>query len=218
MKVSFFPPESHKRRFLYTIVESIVACWCYFFYHFEVQGKDHLPHQGPAIITPKHQYWTDIPLIARAFHKIPLYYIAKKELFHFPPVGSFLAALGGIPLDREAPIKTLDSFKNLNLLLKKKQRIVIFPEGTYYRETMGKGKSRLIRMILKFQEEEQLASPIPFIPVGIIYKKSGFRNAVKISIGGPLRAERESEAEMHTQKIIKAIACLSELDSDGEKS
>jgi len=90
--------------------------------------------------------------------------------------------------------------------------IVFFPEGTYYRGTVGKGKSRLIKMILKFQEEEQLQNPIPFIPVGISYQRIRFRQKVTIKIGEPLYAERESEAKEFTQKVMKAIACLSNLD------
>lgn len=166
---------------------------------------------------PKHQYWTDIPLIGFAFYNIHLNYIAKKELFRFPLVRTFLTTLGGIPLDREKPIKSLDSFKHLSFLLRMRQKIVIFPEGTYYTGIIGKGKSRLIKMILKFQEEEQLSNHIPFIPVGIIYQKMKFRQKVTIRIGEPLYADRESDAEEFTQKVMKAIAFLSDLDVKGEK-
>jgi len=47
------------------------------------------------------------------------------------------------------------------------EKIVIFPEGTYFRHEVGSGKSRLLQMILRFQTE--LGNPIPFIPVGIRY-------------------------------------------------
>jgi 1-acyl-sn-glycerol-3-phosphate acyltransferase len=173
MKVRFIPAESTVRRILYNFVQVLITCWCNSFYHLEVHGKIHIPKRGPAIIAPKHQYWTDIPLIARAFYNIHLNYIAKKELFRFPFTRDFLIALGGIPLDREAPIKSIDSFRHLSFLLKREHNIVIFPEGTYFRGTVGRGKSRLIKMILKFQEEEQLPKPIPFIPVGITYQKKG---------------------------------------------
>ncbi len=212
MNVSFTPTESCRRSLLYGCMKVIVACWCKLFYHFELYGKNHVPDRGPVIIAPKHQYWTDIPLIAFAFYNIPLNYIAKKELFRFPMIRTFLTTLGGIPLDRKAPIKTLGSFRYLYLLLKRKQKIVIFPEGTYYRGKIGKGKSRLIKMILKFQEEEQLADPIPFIPVGVIYQKKGFKQKVMIKIGAPLYAERGADAEEFTLKIMSAIASLSDMD------
>ena len=73
-------------------------------------------------------------------------------------------------------------------------------------------------MILKFQQEEKLPDPIPFIPVGINYQKKRFRKKVKIKIGAPLYAKGEGEAEEFTQKIMNAIALLSDLDVNGEKT
>jgi len=218
MKVKFIPPESRRRRLLYGVMKLILPRWCNCLYHLDVYGTQHIPKQGCAIITPKHQYWTDIPLIGLTFYNIHLNYIAKKELFRFPLIRTFLTILGGIPLDRKAPIKSLDSFRHLNHLLRRKEKIVIFPEGTYYRGRIGKGKSRLIKMILKFQEEEHLPDPIPFIPVGISYQKRRLRQKVKISIGEPLFAKGESEAEEFTQKIMYKIALLSNLDVNGEQT
>lgn len=217
MKARFIPAESPAGKIIYGLMKVLITCWCTCLYHFEVYGKKHIPKEGPAIIAPKHQYWTDIPLLAFAFCNIHLNYIAKKELFYFPLIRGFFMALGGIPLDRKAPIKSLDSFRHLSFLLKRKQKIVIFPEGTYYRGTVGKGKSRLIKMILKFQEEEQLPHPIPFVPVGISYQKIRFRQKVTINIGEPLYAKRESEAEELTRKVMEAITSLSNLDVNGEK-
>jgi 1-acyl-sn-glycerol-3-phosphate acyltransferase len=212
MKVSFIPPESRRKSLIYGFTKLIIPYWCKCFYHLEVHGKEHISQEGLAIIAPKHQYWTDIPLVALTFYHIQLNYIAKKELFRLPLVRTFLTILGGIPLDRGAPIKSLDSFRHLNHLLKRKEKIVIFPEGTYYRGRVGKGKSRLVKMILKFQEEEQLPDPIPFIPVGISYQKMRFRQKVKVRIGEPLYTRGESEAEQFTQKIMNKIALLSDLD------
>ena len=212
MKVGFVPPESRRGNLLYHLMKVVVTCWCKLFYHFEVYGKDRIPSRGPMIIAPKHQYWTDIPFVAFAFYNIPLNYVAKQELFRFPVVRTFLMTLGGIPLDRKAPIKTLDSFRYLHHLLKRQQKVVVFPEGTYCRGKVGKGKSRLIKMILRFQEEEKLSDPIPFIPVGVVYQKRRFRQAVRIRIGEPLYAEKGSDAEAFTRNIMSAIAFLSDMD------
>ena len=212
MNVRFPQTESVSRSLLYGFMKVVVTCWCKLLYHFEVHGRDHIPDRGPLIIAPKHQYWTDIPLVAFAFYNIPLNYIAKEELFRFPVIRTFLTMLGGIPLDRRTPIKTIDSFKYLYYLLRREQRIVIFPEGTYYRGKIGKGKSRLIKMILKFQEEEKLSEPIPFIPVGVIYRKKRFRQRVRIKIGKPLYAGSKSDAEEFTRNLMGAIAFLSDMD------
>jgi hypothetical protein len=72
-------------------------------------------------------------------------------------------------------------------------------------------------MILKFQEEERISDPIPFIPVGVIYQKKKFRQKVRIRIGEPLYAEKESNAEEFTRNLMGAIAFLSDMDLNGER-
>ena len=211
MAITFFAPGSHLRNIIYGLMKVLVPFWCKCTYKFEVNGTNNIPKGGPAIIAPKHQYWTDIPLIGFAFYNIQLNYVAKRELFHLPLISHFLIALGGIPLDRRAPIKSLDSFRHLTTLLKQKEYVVIFPEGTYCRGFVGKGKSRLIKMILKFQEAEKLHQPIPFIPVGLIYKKNGIRKKVVVNIGKPSSAEKESEAQSLTNRLMEQIAHLSNL-------
>ncbi len=176
------------------------------FYKLETEVKGVLPDQGPLIILPKHQYWTDIPLVGLAFPQ-PLYFVAKRELFRYPLIRNYLSLGGGIPLDRERTIRTLESFKRLAGLLKRRERIVIFPEGTYFKNIVGKGKSRLLQWILTFQET--FNERIPFIPVGIHYgERIGFRRQVKICIGSPLYAERDSEALSLTDRVMDEISRL----------
>jgi len=179
------------------------------FYRIETEMKMTLPDDGPMVILPKHQYWTDIPLISLTFNP-HLYFVAKKELFRYPLIRHYLSLAGAIPVDREKSIRTLDSFKMLITLLKANERIVIFPEGTYFRNRVGSGKGRLLQMILKFQEE--LKQKIPFIPVGIRYgERKGWRRRVEICIGSPLFAERESEAISLTERAMEEISHLSRL-------
>jgi 1-acyl-sn-glycerol-3-phosphate acyltransferase len=181
-------------------------------YRIDVEGRENLPSAGPGIILPKHQYWTDIPVVALAAWR-PISYIAKQELFVYPGIRHFLAALGGIPLDRGNPVKTLDSFRHLDQLLKEKEFIVLFPEGTYYPNCMGRGKHRLIERILRVQEkmgwrEDQVIS---FIPVGIRYMGQGMRKEVRVRIGKPLFFDGKKNAQEFTGVIVGEIAKLSGL-------
>jgi len=179
------------------------------FYRIETEKRTTLPNHGPMIILPKHQYWTDIPIISLAFKPL-LYFVAKKELFQYPLIREYLSLVGGLPVDRKQSIRTLDSFKVLVSLLRAGEKIVIFPEGTYIRNGVGSGKSRLLRMILKYQSE--LGCPIPFIPVGIRYgERSGWRRRVEVCIGSPLFAERESDAVPLTHRAIEEISHLCRL-------
>jgi len=198
-----------RNSFVYITTKKIAQGVFSIFYRIETERKSALPDHGPMIILPKHQYWTDIPIISLAFEPL-LYFVAKKELFKYPLIRDYLFFLGGLPVDRGQSIRSLDSFKTLVSLLKAGERIVIFPEGTYFRNEVGSGKSRLLKMILRFQLD--LGYPIPFIPVGIRYGgRSGWRRRVEVCIGCPLFAEKESDAISLTQQAMEEIRCLCRL-------
>jgi len=194
---------------VYSMTKKVAQLVFSLFYRIETEMKMTLPDHGPMVILPKHQYWTDIPMISLIFNP-HLYFVAKKELFRYPLIRHYFSLAGAIPVDREKSIRTLDSFKMLIALLKANERIVIFPEGTYFINIVGAGKSRLLQMILKFQEE--LKQKISFVPVGIRYgERKGWRRRVEICIGSPLFAERESDAIALTERAMEEISRLSRL-------
>ncbi len=194
---------------VYAVTKGIARLVFSVVYQIEAEKRTRLPNQGPMVILPKHQYWTDIPVVSIAFESL-LYFVAKKELFKYPLIRGMLFLLGGLPVDRKQSIRTLDSFKVLVSLLRAGEKIVIFPEGTYFRNGVGSGKSRLLQMILKFQSE--LGCPVPFIPVGIHYgERSGCRRRVEVCIGSPLFAEGESDAISLTHRAMEEISRLSRL-------
>jgi 1-acyl-sn-glycerol-3-phosphate acyltransferase len=183
-------------------------------YRMKVEGRENLPRVGPAIILPKHQFWTDIPIVGLAAFK-PLNFIAKQELFAYPIVRHFLSSLGGVPVNRLNPVKSLDSFRYVEELLRKGEFIVLFPEGTYYPHTIGRGKHRFIQRILRVQEKmgKLGGQAVPFIPVGIRYDEKNFRKAVHVRLGPPIYSRGESEAEEFTRQIVAEIAKLSGLNA-----
>jgi len=199
-----------KRNFIvYAITKKIAQFVFSIFYRIETEMEMTLPDHGPMIILPKHQYWTDIPIVSIAFKPL-LYFVAKRELFKYPLIRNYLFLSGGLPVDRKQSIRTLDSFKTIVSLLRAGEKIVIFPEGTYFRNEVGSGKSRLLQMILRFQLE--LGYPIPFIPVGIGYgERSKWRRRVEVCIGTPLYAEKESDAIFLTHRAMEEISHLCHL-------
>ncbi len=197
---------------LYELIRTVCYPCFHSIYRIRVEGRENIPAEGPGILLPKHQYWTDIPIVGLAAWR-PVSYIAKQELFVYPGVRQFITALGGIPLDRVNPVKTLDSFRHLERILQDGEFVVIFPEGTYYPHSMGRGKHRLIERILRFQEKKggQGARTIPFIPMGIRYLEEKVRTEIRVKIGRPLYADGKTEAQEFTQAIVGEIARLSGL-------
>lgn len=185
-------------------------------YRVHKHGQEHLPQAGPVILVPKHQRWTDIPLVGLSV-PFACHYIAKSELFMMPILKQLITWLGGVPLNRLQPIKSRESFRYIEYLLRQRQAIVLFPEGTYFPNTMGPGKYRLIQKLLalqnKLQERDQ-GNLFPFFPVGIHYGKEYVRPAVQIIIGQPLFCRRSDEAKEFTEKIMANIAQLSGIQTD----
>ena len=175
-------------------------------YALRVQGLEHLPPAGPAVICPKHQRWEDIPVIGMAL-PLPLHYIAKVELFRHPFVRELLGAWGGVPVDRERPRATLSSFKRLLPLLQDRGFLVLFPEGTYVRGGVGPGKHRLIQMLLKLQGRDGVG-PLPFVPVGLCYRPRTLGWEVEVNIGPPLLVPGPKQAHLLTTALMEQISRL----------
>ena len=170
-------------------------------FRIETGGIEHLPKQSAFILLPKHQRWEDIPLLSIVTPR-PLYYMAKYELFTNPVSKWLLSSLGGIPLNRSRPLESRRSLKAMVEFLRKGEGVVIFPEGTYYKNQMGRGHVGLIRMI-------RSRFTVPFVPVGINYSGERGRSLVRINYGRPLCEDSSLNAEALLERFIKEIARLS---------
>ncbi len=173
------------------------------FFAIRSHGLEHIPLSRGFILLPKHQRWTDIPLLSLAAGR-PIYYVAKKELFDSPLTRWYLKSLGGIPLDRSRPVRSKDSFKKIHEILKAAGGIVVFPEGTYYPEEMGPVRHGMIRFLLR-------RGDVPFIPTGIRYARGLFRTKVYIAFGEPIWRRNHSSDGDFIEEIRFRIASLSEV-------
>jgi 1-acyl-sn-glycerol-3-phosphate acyltransferase len=173
------------------------------FFRLEKDGVENLPQKSTFILLPKHQRWVDIPLLSLATPR-PLYYVAKYDLFQNPLSNWFLRSLGGIPLNRQRPLKSRQALQAMIEFLKHGEGIVVFPEGTYYRNKMGPGHVGVVRLILS-------RLSLPFIPVGVNYSVKGTRTLVRIKFGKAIYADPAASASLFLDNVMKEIAGLSGL-------
>ena len=65
-------------------------------------GREHIPAEGPVILASNHRSFFD-PFVIGTMTRRPDYYVAKKELFTYNRLLSWLLnALGAFPVDRGA--------------------------------------------------------------------------------------------------------------------
>jgi len=172
-----------------------------FFFRLEIRGREHLPPGGAFVLLPKHQRWLDIPLLSLAAPR-PLYYVARDDLFESPMSKWFLSSLGGIPLNRRRPFETRDSLRAVEGCLQKGEGMVVFPEGTYYVNTMGSGHVGIVRFIVS-------RFCLPVIPVGIHYTESRARTQVLINFGEARYPDPAITPSLFLTRVMKDIEGLS---------
>jgi 1-acyl-sn-glycerol-3-phosphate acyltransferase len=173
------------------------------FFRLEIKGAQNLPRNSAFILLVKHQRWEDIPLVSIATPR-PLYYIAKYELFQNTLNNWFFTAMGGIPLNRQRPLESRRFLQAAIALLKAGEGLVVFPEGTYFRNRMGPGQIGIVKFVLS-------RLTLPFIPVGINYTGSGRRTRVRINFGKAYHAGPPLAADSLLNRMMAEIAELSGL-------
>jgi 1-acyl-sn-glycerol-3-phosphate acyltransferase len=192
-----------RKGWLYWLVKNLSRVFFFPFFCIETSGLENLPKQRAFILLPKHQRWEDIPLLGIAAPR-PLYYIAKYELFKTPLSEWFFKSLGGIPLNRQRPLESRRYLKAAVELLHEGEGVVVFPEGTYYRNKMGSGQEGMVRLILS-------RLSLPFIPVGLKYSKRRWRTRVQIKFGRALYADASASSGKFLELMMEEIAQLSGL-------
>jgi 1-acyl-sn-glycerol-3-phosphate acyltransferase len=173
------------------------------FFRLETHMVENVPQRNAFVLLPKHQRWEDIPLLGLATPR-PLYYLAKYDLFKNPLGSWFLSSLGGIPLNRQRPWESRRSLQAMIEFLRNGEGVVVFPEGTYYRNKIGPGRLGIVRFIL-------CRLSLPFIPVGITYSREGSRTFARINFGKAFYADSTASARSFLDIMMREIAVLSGL-------
>ena len=197
-------PPGRKESF-FRVFRFLTRLFLWPFFRLEACGVKNLPEDSAFILLVKHQRWEDIPLLGMATPR-PLYYIAKNELFKNTLSNWFISALGGIPLNRQRPLESRRFLQATIAFLQKGEGIVIFPEGTYYRDKMGPGQIGMVKFVLSRLE-------LPLIPVGITYTAGGRRTGVRIRFGKAYHAGPALAAEAVVDRMMGEIAKLSGLNT-----
>ncbi len=184
----------------YTSVRLLLKMALFPFFRLEVRGLRNLPRDSAFILLPKHQRWEDIPFTGFALPR-QLYFVAKNELFTTRFTDRLFKALGGIPLNRQKPIESRRYLLASIRMLEKGEGIVVYPEGTYYRNKMGPGHTGMLRFILS-------RLSMPLIPVGIRYTLGGWRIHVQVAIG---KVTYQKPFEPPDRLLIRLMGEMAEL-------
>lgn len=167
----------------------------------DVIGKENIPSgKGGLVIISNHQSLLDIPLIVGYVHSAG--FVSKKELLKAPVIGSFIKAVGCIPIDRKNPAQAAVALRNLTKSLLNGNKICIFPEGTRTDDGhVADFKPGSLSIPMKYK--------IPILPVTIdgdykLMKKNSFLlnpSTIKVFIDQPVDASAFSDEQALIEHI-----------------
>jgi 1-acyl-sn-glycerol-3-phosphate acyltransferase len=122
-----------------------------FFWRVRVEGIEHIPENGPAILASNHISFSDsifLPLVLRR----RVTFVAKAEYFDDPKTAWFFRAVGQIPIRRTGGSAALAALDSASDVLESGHLFGIYPEGTRSPDgRLYKGKTGVARLALRCQ-------------------------------------------------------------------
>jgi 1-acyl-sn-glycerol-3-phosphate acyltransferase len=125
-----------------------------------VEGGDHLPADGPAIVVANHMSFIDSVLLMFALPR-PVAFIGKAEYTDNPVTNWLFCGAGMIPIRRENPGDLPRAFDEVAEVLDRGEVIGVFPEGTRSRDgLLHRGHVGAAHLAV--------TTGAPIVPVGIV--------------------------------------------------
>ncbi len=123
---------------LYAFVRGLAVPFMRTYFRLHIEGAEHVPADGPAIVAPNHKSFWDSFFVAAATRR-HVRYMAKVELFR-GPLGRLLLRLGAFPVKRGQA--DADALETARTILRQGGLLALFPEGTRVRDPATLGSPR----------------------------------------------------------------------------
>ena len=118
---------SRAQNLMYSATRNGIVGVAKVWFRLEVHGRENVPSEGAFIVSPIHRSNLDTPVLG-ALTTRRLRYMGKESLWTSRPLGWFLTALGGFPVQRGTADR--DALKAALACVERGEPLVMFPEGT----------------------------------------------------------------------------------------
>ena len=133
---------------------------CRRLFRLRVEGHDHVPVAGAAIIAANHLSFFDSVVLALAVPR-PLRFVGKAEYLDSWKTRRLFPALGMIPLDRRSPRQAYRALRVAAEVLEGDELFAVYPEGTRSPNgSLGDGRCGVGHL--------SVTTGAPIIPAGIM--------------------------------------------------
>ena len=175
----------------YWVLKFILSPILRFLFKVRVEGLEHIPKRGRAILASNHVSFSDsifLPLMLRR----RMTFVAKAEYFDDPKTAWFFRAAGQIPIKREGGSASQRALDSAREVLEAEGLFGIYPEGTRSPDgRLYKGHTGVARLALQTKAPVLAVAMIgtrEAQPIGQV--KPNFFMPITIRISKPLVFER----------------------------
>jgi 1-acyl-sn-glycerol-3-phosphate acyltransferase len=189
---------------LYRIVRAVFVFFCRTYWRMTVEGREHIPAEGPFVLAPVHRSNIDFA-IASTLTRRRMRFMGKDSLWKIKPLGALFSTLGAYPVRRGAPDR--EALRQTMQMIESGQPVVIFPEGT--RQT-----GPIVQPLFDGAAYVATRNGVPIVPVGIggsekaMPKGSKFLYPAKIHvvIGPALQPKRPEEGKRSSRRGVQELS------------
>jgi 1-acyl-sn-glycerol-3-phosphate acyltransferase len=138
----------------------------HFIYRFKVQGDEHIPTQGAAILVSNHVSFVDAILLMAASPR-PIYFLMDHRIFQVPVLGWLFRLGKAIPIAPRAenPAAYEAAFEAAVRVLQEGDLLAIFPEGGITKDGALQEFKGSIMKILERTAQQGLS--VPVVPMAL---------------------------------------------------
>jgi 1-acyl-sn-glycerol-3-phosphate acyltransferase len=179
-------------------------------FRFKSKGEEHLPREGGFVLSAGHHSNLDPwPLGLPLYPERQLRFMAKSEMYRYPPLRWVLSNAGAFPVrrgmgDEEAMRKAVE-------LAKAGEVVAIFPEGT----RRSKGRKKRKARPRSGAARVALAAGVPLVPAAIGGTESLMKlRPLRVAYGPPVPLDDLKEMDIRraskvaTERLMEAIHSL----------
>jgi 1-acyl-sn-glycerol-3-phosphate acyltransferase len=177
-----------------------------FVYRFKVEGAEHIPTQGAAVLVCNHVSYVDAVLLMAASPR-PIRFIMDHRIFAIPVLGRLFKLVKAIPISpqREDPAAYERAFVAARQVLDEGDLLAIFPEGGITRDgSLGEFKGGIMKVLQ--------THPVPVVPLALRNLWGSFFSRVEGSaMRKPFRRGLFSRVTLAADAPVAAAAASPEM-------
>jgi len=161
-----------------TVVKPLMRAW----FRIRLDGAEHIPPAGPAILAANHRSNVDPVLLACAVER-PVFFMSKAELFVWP-LGPILRWIGQFPVRRGGADR--EALRQTAAVIARGGMLGLFPEGS-----RGEGRFATVHEGLAYIVLRERCPVLPVAMLGTerVRRRAGwlpFASPVRVVVGPPV--------------------------------